>query len=152
MKEMSQYSVRSFQFLNFLSQAIYSFANNPSQIIDERTLGHVHLQGKRFSTVFLLFALKRRQKSTVFMLVCGSFNDRIKMQKYRAMSSLLLNCLKFFLSLSGKTSQNKNRKSIAIHVFDANNISQCIKLRVSCQTSLPSWPAWPQNYFTTISH
>ena len=42
--------------VNFLSQGIYSFVNNPRQIIDERTLGHVHLQGKRFSTVFLLFA------------------------------------------------------------------------------------------------
>ena len=73
------HSVRSFQCFNFLSQVIYSFLNNPDQIIDERTLGHVHLQGKRFFTVFLhAFYILTENKSTLLMLVCGSFKDGIK--------------------------------------------------------------------------
>ena len=53
-----------------------------------------------------------------------AFHDRIQnARKQRAVSSLSSNCLKFSLSLSGKTSQNKSRKSITIRMFDANNIS-----------------------------
>ena len=59
-------------------------------------------------------------------------------RKQRVVSSLSSNCLKFSLSLSVKTSQNKSRKSITIRMFDANNIStrsEVCHVRLDCLQS-----------------
>ena len=82
--------------------------------------------------------------------VLSRFHPRVQRsniiaRKQRAVSSLSSNCLKFSLSLSGKTSQKKSRKSITIRLFDANNISA--RSYVSCPASLPA--VWLQHYFTT---
>ena len=75
--------------------------------------------------------------------VLSRFHPRVQRsniiaRKQRAVSSLSSNCLKFSLSLSVKTSQNKSRKSITIRMFDANNIStrsEVCHVRLDCLQS-----------------
>ena len=51
LQQGSKFSKWQNNYYYFLEQAIYSFINNSHRSIDERVLGHVHIQGKRFKCV-----------------------------------------------------------------------------------------------------